>query len=560
MHHEKARHMSLRFEGTFTALVTPFKDDLSIDWDAFDKLVEGQVAGGVQGIVPCGTTGESPALDHEEQLELVKRCVKLAKGKCIVLAGTGTNSTRSTINGSQAAARAGADAVMVVVPYYNKPTQEGLRQHYLEVAAAVDVPVVVYNIPGRTGIDLTTDTLARICEKAPNVVAVKEATGNVLRAQEIVRTIGSRISVLSGDDALTLPMISIGARGVISVTSNLYPAEVAKTTRLALDGKWDDARRARHDVRRGEPLAGEGGARAPGPDERRRPRPARTGVGAGTSQGPGGSQDVRGPVSTRVAVLGANGRMGRAVVRLAHEAGMKVVAAIGSGDEGKDAGELAGIGAIGTRLTSDLGAIASSGADVLVDFSAPAVLARACDECVKGKVAIASGTTGLDEAGKAALDAAAAHVPVLWEPNMSVGIHVLSALLERAVTALGEGYDIEIVETHHRMKVDAPSGTALRLAEVAKAARRASSGNEPRFVTGREGKPGARAPEEIGVLAMRGGDVIGDHTAFLFGDGERIELTHRASGRDLFARGALRAGRWLVGRAPGRYRLGDVLG
>ncbi|MBN9159835.1 MAG: 4-hydroxy-tetrahydrodipicolinate synthase [Myxococcales bacterium 68-20] len=235
--------MTLRFEGTFTALVTPFKDDLSIDWDAFDKLVEGQLAGGVQGIVPCGTTGESPALDHEEQLELVRRCVKLAKGKCIVLAGTGTNATRSTINASQAAARAGADAVMVVVPYYNKPTQEGLRQHYVDVAASVDVPVVVYNIPGRTGIDLTTDTLARICEASPNVVAVKEATGNVLRAQEIVRTIGSRISVLSGDDTLTLPMISIGARGVISVTSNLYPAEVSKTTRLALDGKWDDARR-----------------------------------------------------------------------------------------------------------------------------------------------------------------------------------------------------------------------------------------------------------------------------------------------------------------------------
>lgn len=234
---------SVRFEGTFTALVTPFKDDLSIDWDAFDRLVEGQIAGGVQGVVPCGTTGESPALDHEEQLELVKRCVKLARGRTMVLAGTGTNSTKSTIAVSQAAARAGADGVMVVVPYYNKPTQEGLRQHYIEVAAAVDVPLVVYNIPGRTGIDLSTETLGRICEKAPNVVAVKEATGNVLRAQEIVRTLGSRIAVLSGDDALTLPMIAIGARGVISVTSNLYPAEVTRATRLALEGKLDEARR-----------------------------------------------------------------------------------------------------------------------------------------------------------------------------------------------------------------------------------------------------------------------------------------------------------------------------
>jgi 4-hydroxy-tetrahydrodipicolinate synthase len=235
--------MTLRFEGTFTALVTPFKDDLSVDWDAFDKLVEGQIAGGVQGLVPCGTTGESPTLDAEEQLELVRRCVKIGKGKAIVLAGTGTNSTKSTIHYSQAAIRAGADAVMVVVPYYNKPTQEGLRQHYVNVAAAVDRPVVVYNIPGRTGIDLLTDTLVRICEKAPNVVAVKEATGNVLRAQEIVRTLGSRVSVLSGDDGLTLPMISVGARGVISVTSNVYPAEVMRTTKLALEGKLEEARR-----------------------------------------------------------------------------------------------------------------------------------------------------------------------------------------------------------------------------------------------------------------------------------------------------------------------------
>ena len=235
------------FEGTYTALVTPFKDDQSIDWDAFDRLVEDQIAGGVQGIVPCGTTGESPALDYEEQLELVKRCVKLVKshgGKVTVLAGTGTNSTKSTIAASQAAERAGADAVMIVTPYYNKPTQDGMFHHFTEAAAAVKCPVVVYNIPGRSVIDLSADTLARICEKSPNVVATKEATGNVLRAQEIARTIGSRCTILSGDDTLTLPMIAVGAKGVISVTSNLYPAEVSKATRLALDGKMEEARKA----------------------------------------------------------------------------------------------------------------------------------------------------------------------------------------------------------------------------------------------------------------------------------------------------------------------------
>jgi 4-hydroxy-tetrahydrodipicolinate synthase len=233
-----------RLEGTFTALVTPFRSDLAVDWEAFERLLEAQLAGGVNGLVPCGTTGESPALDHDEQLEVIRRTVKLAAGtKTVVIAGTGTNATRSTIASSQAAVRAGADAVMVVVPYYNKPTQEGLRVHFTEVAAAVDAPIVVYNIPGRTGIDLAPETLARICERAPNVVAVKEATGNVLRAQELVRLLGSRISVLSGDDALTLPMIAIGARGVISVTSNVYPAQVTRATRLALEGRFEEARR-----------------------------------------------------------------------------------------------------------------------------------------------------------------------------------------------------------------------------------------------------------------------------------------------------------------------------
>jgi len=233
-------------EGTFTALVTPFKDDAaqSIDWEALDALVDAQIDGQISGLVPCGTTGESPTLSHEEDLEVITRTVARAKKRVPVIAGTGSNSTREAIAASRAAERAGVDAVMVVVPYYNKPTQEGLFRHFVTVAESVSCPVVVYNIPGRTGTDLAADTLARICEKAPNVVATKEATGNVLRAQEIVRRLGSRITVLSGDDALTLAMVAVGARGVISVTSNLLPAEVTRATKLALDGKMEEARRA----------------------------------------------------------------------------------------------------------------------------------------------------------------------------------------------------------------------------------------------------------------------------------------------------------------------------
>jgi 4-hydroxy-tetrahydrodipicolinate synthase len=236
----------MRIEGTYTALVTPFRDEPGqpIDWDAFDALIEAQVAGAVTGVVPCGTTGESPTLSHEEHGAVVERTVKRARGRVQVVAGTGSNSTREAIEASQHAERAGVDAIMVVVPYYNRPTQEGLFQHFVAVAKCVRVPVVVYNIPGRTGSDLAPETLARIAEAAPNVVATKEATGNVLRAQKIVQTMGARMVVLSGDDVLTLPMCAVGARGVISVTSNLLPGEVSRATRLALDGNLDEARKA----------------------------------------------------------------------------------------------------------------------------------------------------------------------------------------------------------------------------------------------------------------------------------------------------------------------------
>ncbi len=261
----------------------------------------------------------------------------------------------------------------------------------------------------------------------------------------------------------------------------------------------------------------------------------------------------RSGAAVAVAVLGANGRMGRAVVRLAHEAGMKIVCAIAAGDEGRDAGELAGIGPIGTMIGTDAAALATSGAQVMIDFSAPVALLEAAGICASAGIAIVSGTTGLDDAASSALEQAAAKCAVLWEPNMSVGVHVLASLVEKATAALGASFDIEVVEVHHRAKVDAPSGTAIRLGDVVKNARGA------RYVNGREGRPGPRKQDEIGMHAIRGGDVIGDHTVFFFGDGERIELTHRASSRDLFARGAVRAAAWIAGKAAGRYRLGDAL-
>ncbi len=231
------------FAGTLTALVTPFRDG-GIDSEALEVLVEDQVAGGISGLVPCGTTGESPTLTADERASVIERVVRLARGRLPVIAGTGSNSTEATIRASVRARELGADAIMIVMPYYNKPSQDGLLEHCVAAARAVDCPVVLYNIPGRSVVDLGLDATAQILERAPNVVAIKDASGNVLRCQEMVRRFGDRLTVLSGDDALTLPMMACGARGVISVTSNVLPREVSAVTTHALAGEWEAARSA----------------------------------------------------------------------------------------------------------------------------------------------------------------------------------------------------------------------------------------------------------------------------------------------------------------------------
>ncbi len=258
----------------------------------------------------------------------------------------------------------------------------------------------------------------------------------------------------------------------------------------------------------------------------------------------------------RVAVVGASGRMGRAIVRLAREtSGVEIVCAIAATEVGADVGELAGIGRTGVVVAQDLAGIAAARANVAIDFSGPAATVALAGLAENAGFAIVSGTTGLDDASRAALDRASSRVPVLWEANMSAGVHLLADLVRRAVAAAGPGFDIEIVEAHHRLKVDAPSGTALLLADAAREARAAT-----KLVHGREGRPGARDATEIGMHAVRGGDVVGDHSVHLLGDGERIELTHRATNRDVFARGALRVAAWIAGKPAGRYRMIDVLG
>ena len=234
-----------RIEGTWTAIVTPFSPDGSaIDLPALDRLVEDQIQGGVSGLVPCGTTGETPTLDDAEQIAVIARVVAAAKGRVPVYAGTGSFSTKKTIAASKAAITAGADGVMVVMPYYSKPSQDGLREHVLAIARAVPSPILLYNVPGRSVVDLGADATVRICEAASNVVAIKDATANVLRCQELKRRLGDRLTVMCGDDALTLPMMAVGASGVISVTANVLPRAVSDVTRFVRENAWDRARAA----------------------------------------------------------------------------------------------------------------------------------------------------------------------------------------------------------------------------------------------------------------------------------------------------------------------------
>ena len=236
---------NLQLSGAFTALVTPFTSTGAVDFDTFDRLLDRQLEGGIGGLVPCGTTGESPTLEDDEQRDLIAHTVKRAKGHCPVVAGTGSNCTSYATQLAKTAEAAGADVVMVLMPYYNKPSQEGLFKHIKIVSQAVGIPVLLYNIPGRTAVDLSVETTLRVLDACPNVIAIKDASGGLHYCQDLLRRTGDRVTLLSGDDVLTLPMMVVGAKGVISVTSNLYPHEVQQCAEAALSGDWKAAR-ARH--------------------------------------------------------------------------------------------------------------------------------------------------------------------------------------------------------------------------------------------------------------------------------------------------------------------------
>jgi len=227
--------------GVHTALITPMKDG-GVSYGDLENLISMQIAGNVSGLVPCGTTGESPTLSKDEHIEVIQKTIDITQGKFPVIAGTGANSTKEALFLTEKADNAGADAFLVVAPYYNKPSQEGLFQHFSQIAERTEKPIVLYSIPSRCGIEISTQTVLRLRDKFPNVCALKEAGGRSSKVSETVVSLDSDFTVLSGDDGLTLPFIACGAQGVVSVASNLIPQTVASLVAEAMNGRFSEAR------------------------------------------------------------------------------------------------------------------------------------------------------------------------------------------------------------------------------------------------------------------------------------------------------------------------------
>jgi len=237
----------MQFKGAFTALVTPFKDG-KLDEEAYRELIEWQIEEGINGLVPCGTTGESATLSHEEHKQVIKICVEQAKGRVPVLAGAGSNSTREAIDLTRYAKEAGADGALLITPYYNKPTPEGIVAHFKAIAKEVSIPMIVYNVPSRTSLNVLPPTVARLFKEIPEVVGIKEATGDLKQVSEVIEECGPEFIVLSGDDFTVLPLLSVGGHGVISVVSNIVPRKMSDLCKAVFQNDLETAQKLHQDM------------------------------------------------------------------------------------------------------------------------------------------------------------------------------------------------------------------------------------------------------------------------------------------------------------------------
>ena len=498
---------------------------------AFTRLIEAQIAGGVDGIVPVGTTGESATLSMEEHLRVIELTVQVVNRRVKVFAGTGSNSTAEAIYLTQEAKKLGADGFLIVSPTTTSRRRPASSRIIRRWPRRRGCPIIAYSVPGRTGIEIGVDTMASLALKHPNIVAIKEAGGSIERFSQLRQALPDNVAILSGDDSMTLPALAVGATGVISVASNLIPKQVGDMVRAFLAGRAEEAEQLHRSY---YPLFRDLFIEA-------NPVPVKTAL---ARQG-WMTEEVRLPLvplqpqnrgrlevtleavrplihehEDRIIIVGSKGRMGEALVRLAART------------------RSSNWSQASTRATTCSTCIDRGNA--LIEFAHHSLSRRRLPRLAAGRgKALVIGTTGHTDEERAAIAAAANKIPVVFAPNFSVGVNLLFYLTQIAAETLGEDYDQEIVEMHHRQKLDAPSGTARRLGEIL--AEAAGGTYEELTQHGRHGDVGARPKRVIGMHALRGGDVVGDHTVHFSTVGERIELTHRASSRDTFASGALRA-------------------
>ncbi len=525
-------------QGSIVAMVTPFRQDGSVNFDMLTELLERQIAAGTDGILTLGTTGEYSTMSHEEDAAVVEHTIRVVDGRVPVMVGSGSNCTVTQIEKSRLYQSMGADALLLISPYYNKANAEGMYRHFAETADAVDIPCILYNVPGRTGCSIPVSVVERLA-RHPNIAGIKEASGDMSYAMKIARCVGPDFALYSGNDDITVPILSIGGSGVISVYANVMPAMCRQIVADWLDG--NHARALENHLRylqlmndlflEVNPIPVKAAMNMMGLDVGPMRLPlCEMGEGQRRHTPPDAGG---GGTAVRIILIG-RGKMGTLIRETAAAAGDEIEAVFGR----DDLGQLGRLGRV---------------ADVVMDFSRPEALPEVASYVRRTGTPLLSGTTGYTEAEKGSLFALGSAAPVLWSANYSLGVAVLARALQVIAPVLGPDFDIEITETHHSQKADAPSGTAKLLLEAVDPQHRL------RPVYGREGNCGRREKDEVGIHALRGGTVAGTHTVHFFGPDEELELTHRAASRQIFVNGALHIARLLPGRPKGVYDLQKIL-
>ena len=559
------------FTGAAVAIITPMNADGSVNFEELGRIIDDQIAHGTDAIVICGTTGESPTLSDEEHTACIRYAVKQAAGRVPVIAGTGSNDTKYAIWLSQQAQADGADALLLVTPYYNKTSQAGLVAHYTAIANAVNLPCILYNVPSRTGCNLTPASLAQLA-KLPNINAVKEASGNISQVAEIAAACGTELNIYSGNDDQIVPLLALGGKGVISVLSNVAPQYTHDICAKWFAGETQESLQMQlkalplckalfADV---NPIPGKVGDEPPGLAGRCLPpafgRAFCCGAGSAGDRHAGFRPAVNhadrpvatccGPFSERkqkmtdIVIQGIYGRMGRALIeKIAARQDCRVVAGVD-----REAGKVGDIPVYA-------GFEGLPKVDAIIDFSSPAGAVAAVQYGAVQGVPCVICSTGLSAEDETVLEDASAKTPIFRSANMSLGVNVLIELARQATRVLSGEFDIEIVEKHHHNKLDAPSGTALMIADAINA----EAGNSYEYVYDRSQVRQKRGAKELGISSVRGGGIVGEHDVLFCGPEEVLTLSHSAGSRGVFADGAVQAALYVAGREPGYYTMTDLL-